>query len=105
MYRGRVLVIGDEYLSLIGVAGGADSVVYSGGCSNLVEKLRGSIANYVVLITYRHVLDECPELRNLVDEAKTLVVELEKPEEASRINVKQYYAEIARKYLGIEIPI
>ncbi|AFL66986.1 hypothetical protein [Desulfurococcus amylolyticus] len=105
MYRGEILVIGDEYLSLIGVAGGASSIVYNGNCSEIIEKLRPTIGKYSVLITYKQVLSECRRLLELVDESRTLIVELDKPVELAGIDIRQYYAEIAKKYLGIEIPI
>jgi hypothetical protein len=51
------------------------------------------------------VLSECRRLLELVDESRMLIVELDKPVELTGIDVRQYYAEIAKKYLGIEIPI
>lgn len=105
MYKGEILVIGDEYLSLIGVAGGAHAVTYRGECRELVEYLRNNIGRYAIVITYKYIINECRELREVIDESKVFLVELEKPEEVAGVDVKKYYAELARRYLGIEIPI
>jgi len=105
LYKGEILVIGDEYLSLIGVAGGAHAVTYRGECRELVEYLRNNIGKYAIVIIYKYIIDECRELHEAIDESKVFLVGLEKPEEVAGVDVKKYYAELARRYLGIEIPI
>lgn len=67
MRKGRVLVIGDEYLALIGAAGGAHSIVYH-NCGETTGKLREVASDYAVLITYKDILSECREILSLIDE-------------------------------------
>ncbi len=101
----KILVVGDPILGLIGVAAGADAIIYKDNCEELVSELRKVVENYNVLIYFRNIEDDCKSLRDLVPllKEKVLTIPLDHPKEAGRIDVAEYYKSLVKKYLGISI--
>jgi hypothetical protein len=101
----KILVVGDPVLGLIGVAAGADALVYRNNCEELVSELKKSIQNYNVLIYFRNIEDECKNFRDYILSLKEMVltISLDHPKEAGKIEVAEYYKSLVKKYLGISI--
>jgi hypothetical protein len=101
----KILVVGDPVLGLIGVAAGADALIYRNNCEELVSELKKSIQNYNVLIYFRNIEDDCKNFRDFIPSLKEMVltIPLDHPKEVGKIEVAEYYKSLVKKYLGISI--
>uniref|UniRef100_A0A7C2BLJ7 V-type ATP synthase subunit F n=1 Tax=Thermosphaera aggregans TaxID=54254 RepID=A0A7C2BLJ7_9CREN len=101
----KILVVGDPVLGLIGVAAGADAIIYKNNCEELVGELKRIIEHYNVLIYFRSIEDDCRSLRDLMPSLKerVLTIPLDHPKEVGRVDVAEYYKSLVKKYLGISI--
>jgi len=103
----KILVLGDPILGLIGVAAGADALIYRDNCSETVEELKKNLHNYSVIIYFREMESRCKNLSILLNEFRQhgLVIALDNPREVEKIDVIEYYRSIVKKYLGVSIEL
>jgi len=104
---GKIIVIGDEPLSLIAAAAGVDYYVFKHDCSELREFINKSIRQYDVVIYLSTIESECLDLVEYMKKihSEGVFLMIEHPMEGMRIDPREYYRNIARRILGIEVEI
>lgn len=105
--QGRVLLVGDEAMGVLGNAAGVEVYVFRGNCRELVDRLKENASLYDVLIYLNEIAEQCRELKTVLDVyfKNKLLVELEHPLKERIRDPKTRYREMARRDLGVEIEL
>ncbi|MEM0368740.1 MAG: hypothetical protein QXJ69_01925 [Desulfurococcaceae archaeon] len=104
---GKIVFIGDEYLEIIALAAGVDAYVFNNDCRKLEEWITKNIQLYDVIVYLDTVSSTCSDV---IDHAKSIARDkiflmLEHPLLSVQRDPRDYYRELARKILGIEITL
>lgn len=100
------LVIGDPYLSLIGVAAGFDYFIYADNCRELMEYLKEHVSDYGLVIVLRSIVRDCSDVELFEREhPETLFIHLDSPKEIEKIDPKRYYEEMIARYIGLKFEL
>ncbi len=109
-YR-KVLCIGDRLLNMICSTIGTDYInVEEEQCSSIVEKLEKKVLDYGVIIVLDDFLKNCRELKKLLDSfrGRLFIITLPGFRRVARISdeeVKEYYEELVRRYVGVRVSL
>lgn len=105
--RGRVVVIGDEYLELIAYAAGVDAYVFDDDCKKLSDWLLARFETYDVIVYLSDVADKCKDLKDLLEKKihEKIILSIEHPMREAYKDPREYYREISRRILGVEISL
>lgn len=103
----KILILGDPVLGLIGVAAGADALIYKDNCSETIEELKKNAHSYNIIIYFREIELKCRELSPILNDLRqhALLIPLDHPREVGKIDVSEYYRSIVKKYLGVSIEL
>ncbi len=103
-----IVIIGDRILCLIGLAAGVDCIEYYGvNCSDVKDSFEKNIDKYGVTVVSRDVYSECRELREVLERISNdiLVVVIDTKKAVEEIDVRKYYEDKIRKYIGLKVTL
>lgn len=105
--RGRIVVIGDEYLEIVALAAGIDAYVFDDDCKKLLEWLVANIESYDVIVYLDIVADKCRDVKELFERGvrEKMVLPIGHPMKGVYRSPKDYYREITKKVLGMEVSL
>lgn len=105
--RGRIVVIGDEYLEMVALAAGVDAYVFDEDCKKLLNWLVANIESYDVVIHLDSVTTKCRDVGEFLErEARErMVLPIGHPMKGVYRSPKEYYREITKRVLGVEISL
>lgn len=106
--RKNVLIIGDRVLCLIGSAAGLDYFEFSGeNCEDAYDFLSKNIMNYGVIIVSRETITLCKNinmlLKNLPENILSIIIDT--PRTMEKVDIRKYYEDVVRKYIGLKITL
>lgn len=102
--QGRVVFIGDEVIEAIALASGLDAYVLK-DCTSLREWIDKSIDMYDVVVYLDTVKHSCRDVVEYMERkwSNKVYLVLDHPLTGVQRDPREYYKEIARRTLGIEI--
>lgn len=104
---GRIVLIGDEFLELVALATGVDAYLFNNDCKSLLEWLSSNIENYDVIVYLGTIRETCTDFEHLLKrfEHSKITLMIEHPIKRPPLDPRDFYREVARRVLGIEILI
>lgn len=102
--HGKVVVIGDEVLEAIALAAGIESYVFK-DCGSLRDWIDQNISSFEVVIYLDTVKQNCRDTVEYMENKwpDKVYLMLDHPLTSVQRDPKEYYRELARKILGVEI--
>jgi len=101
--RGRVVVIGDEYLELIALAAGVEAYAFDGDCEKLLNWVKANIESYDAVIYLDTIASSCRDVGDLLEKSGGVKLLIEHPAKRAYKDPKEYYREMTKKVLGVEV--
>lgn len=103
--EGRILFIGDEFLEVIALAAGFDAFVFRNDCKELKKWIDDNINTYDAVIYLDNVYNQCRDVIEYFTSTwrEKVYLMIENPLTTIHRDPKEYYRELARKILGVEI--
>lgn len=104
---GRILVVGDEYLELIALAAGVDTYLFDDNCKKLLDWLISNIESYDVIVYLDIIADECRDVKDFLEKNihEKIVLSIEHPTRGVYKDPREYYKEMTRRILGVEVSL
>ncbi|MEM4717858.1 MAG: hypothetical protein QXE81_03750 [Desulfurococcaceae archaeon] len=105
--RGRIVIIGDEFFSLIAYAMGVDAYIFDDDCKKLMDWLVSNVGDYDVIIYLNTIVNKCKEMRGSLEKVihEKILLQIDHPLESVFRDPKEYYREISKKILGVEVSL